>query len=125
MKNIEQIIKGISENGVTGFAVFEDNGGGLHLGIWYDDGQDEESFEENFFCHCSYEYNVGQLMDDLTALSEGSSPLDWENMKEMSRVEWRKMVNNEFAGGIVLNMDGFIERAHMGAAAQTEFENYL
>lgn len=70
MKNIEQIIKGISENGVTGFAVFEDNGGGLNLGIWYDDGQDEESFEENFFCHYGYEYNVGQLMDDLTALSE-------------------------------------------------------
>lgn len=54
MKNIEQIIKGISENGVTGFAVFEDNGGGLHLGIWYDDGEDEQNFEENFFCHCSY-----------------------------------------------------------------------
>lgn len=87
MKNIEQIIKGISENGVTGFAVFEDNGGGLTLGIWYDNGQDEESFEENFFCHYGYEYNVGQLMEDLTALSEGSSPLDWENMKEMSRVE--------------------------------------
>lgn len=52
MKNIEQLIKGISENGVTGFAVFEDNGGGLHLGIWYDDGENEESFEEKFFCHC-------------------------------------------------------------------------
>lgn len=125
MKNIEQIIKGISENGVTGFAVFEDNGGGLHLGIWYDDGEDEESFEENFFCHCSYEYNVGQLMDDLTALSKGDSPLDWENMKEMSRVEWREMVNTEYAGKIVLDMDGLIDKDHMGAAAQTEFENYL
>lgn len=64
-------------------------------------------------------------MDDLTALSEGSSPLDWENMKEMSRVEWREMVNNEFAGGIVLNMDGLIDKDQMGAAAQIEFENYL
>lgn len=64
-------------------------------------------------------------MDDLTALSEGSSPLDWENMKEMSRIEWCEMVNTEFAGRIVLDMDGFIEKAHMGAAAKTEFENYL
>lgn len=125
MKNIEQIIKGISENNVTGFAVFEDNGGGLHLGIWYDDGEDEESFEENFFCHYGYEYNVGQLMDDLTALSEGSSPLDWENMKEMSRVEWREMVNTEYAGKIVLDMDGLIDKDQMGTAAKIEFENYL
>lgn len=125
MKNIEQIIKGISENGVTGFAVFEDNAGGLTLGIWYDDGEDEESFEENFFCHYGYEYNVGQLMDDLTALSEGSSPLDWENMKEMSRVEWREMVNTEYAGKIVLDMDGLIDEEQMGTAAKIEFENYL
>lgn len=125
MKNIEQIIKGISENGVTGFAVFEDNAGGLTLGIWYDDGEDEESFEENFFCHYGYEYNVGQLMDDLTDLSEGSSPLDWENMKEMSRVEWREMVNTEYAGKIVLDMDGLIDEEQMGTAAKIEFENYL
>lgn len=125
MKNIEQIIKGISENNVTGFAVFEDNAGGLTLGIWYDNGEDEESFEKNFFCHYGYEYNVGQLMDDLTALSEGSSPLDWENMKEMSRVEWREMVNTEYAGKIVLDMDGLIDKDQMGTAAKIEFENYL
>ena len=64
-------------------------------------------------------------MDDLTALSEGDSPLRWENMKEMSRVEWREMVNNEFAGRIVLDMDGLIDKEQMGAAAKIEFENYL
>lgn len=64
-------------------------------------------------------------MDDLTALSEGDSPLDWENMKEMSRVEWREMVNTEYAGKIVLGMDGLIDKDQMGAAAKIEFENYL
>lgn len=125
MKTIEQIINGILSNGVEGFAVFEDNGGGLHLGIWYDDGENEETFEENFYCHCSYEYNHGQLVDDLVALSEGESPIDWENMKEMTCAEWREMVNDEFSGKVILNKYGLEEYCCMGAAGHTEFADFI
>ena len=81
----------------------EDNGGGVTLAIWRGKG---EKPGKTWFCHCSYEYNNGQLIDDLIALAEGYDPKNWENMSDMSKKEFWEMVNKEYSGRIVLEMDG-------------------
>ena len=81
----------------------EDNAGGLHLAIWRGKGKKPG---KTWFCHCSYEYNNGQLVDDLIALAEGSTPKQWEHMNDMTREEFWEMVNEEYSGHVVLDMDG-------------------
>lgn len=93
---------------------YEDNGGGLHLAIWRGKGKKPGN---TWFCHCSYEYNNGQLVNDLIALAEGYDPKNWENMADMTRDEFWGMVNKEYSGHIVLDIDVC---EPWGAASRTE-----
>lgn len=120
MKNVQQIEKivdGIIET-AEGFAVFEDNGGGLHLAVWYGEN------EEDFYCHTGYEYTPGQLINNLQDLAEGDHPKNWENMKDMKRDEWREMVNADYSGHFILNRHG-LHLVHAGAAATIEFADFI
>ena len=67
----------------------EDLAGGLHLAIWRGKGKKPG---KTWFCHCSYEYNNGQLVDDLIALAKGYDPKQWEHMNDMTREEFWEMV---------------------------------
>ena len=67
----------------------EDLAGGLHLAIWRGKGKKPG---KTWFCHRSYEYNNGQLVDDLIALAEGYDPKQWEHMNDMTREEFWEMV---------------------------------
>lgn len=98
---------------------FEDNAGGLHLAIWRGKGKKPG---KTWFCHCGYEYNHGQIVDDLLELASGSHPEYWDNMADMTRDEFWEMVNEEFAGHVVLDMDGCEPR---GAASHTELGIFL
>lgn len=98
---------------------YEDNGGGLHLAIWRGKGKKPGN---TWFCHCSYEYNNGQLVNDLIALAEGYDPKNWENMADMTRDEFWGMVNKEYSGHVVLDMDGC--EPH-GAASRTELGIFI
>lgn len=50
--------------------VYEDNGGGLTLCVFEDD--------QCIYIHTGYEYNKGQLKEDLKALESGEDPKEWE-----------------------------------------------
>ena len=98
---------------------YEDNGGGLHLAIWRGKGKKPGN---TWFCHCSYKYNNGQLVNDLIALAEGYDPKNWENMADMTHEEFWEMVNEEYSGQVVLDMDGC--EPH-GAASRTELRIFV
>lgn len=54
------------------FEVIEDNGGGLTLVVFATDGTAE-------YIHHGYEYNLGQLTEDLRAIRDGADPAnDWD-----------------------------------------------
>ena len=55
------------------YMVIENNGGGLALVVFADDGETIE------YIHTGYEYNPGQLSEDLENLKNGDDPAeDWE-----------------------------------------------
>lgn len=55
------------------YKVIEDNGGGLALVVFAEDGETVE------YIHTGYEYNPGQLTADLEALKNGADPAkEWE-----------------------------------------------
>ena len=111
---IAEILANIKKNGAE-VAVFEDNGGGLTLAIWYSD---------DFFCHTGYEYNAGGLVDDLVNLASGGNPNQWENMDDMTMSEWEELISAEYGGHIILDMGG-LNSAIMGSAGRVEFEQFL
>ena len=98
---------------------YEDNAGGLHLAIWRGKGKKPG---KTWFCHCSYEYNNGQLVNDLLELASGSNPEYWENMADMTREEFWEMVNEEYSGHVVLDMDGC---EPWGGTSHTELEIFV
>lgn len=110
---IKSILSAIDARGWK-ICCFEDNGGGLHLAIWRGKGKKPG---KTWFCHCSYEYNHGQLVDDLLELASGSNPEHWDNMADMTRDEFWDMVNQEYSGHVVLDMDGC---KPWGASGHTE-----
>lgn len=111
---LDKILSNIKQNGAK-VAVFEDNGGGLTLAIWY---------SNDFFCHTGYEFNTGGLIDDLVNLAGGGNPSQWENMDDMTLNEWEDMISAEYGGNIILDMDG-LNSAIMGSAGRWEFEQFL
>lgn len=56
------------EKTIRKYEVFEDNGGGLHLAIFSENGKNV------VFFHSDYEYNHGQLQEDLEAIADGAAP---------------------------------------------------
>ncbi|OSI24647.1 hypothetical protein [Neisseria dumasiana] len=110
---IKSLLSAIDARGWN-ILVHEDNGGGLTLAIWRGKGRKPGM---TWFCHCGYEYNHGQLVEDLVALAEGSNPASWEGMNDMARNEFWEMVNEQYSGHCVLDMDGC---QPWGAASRTE-----
>ena len=105
------------------FAVIEDNGGGLALIVYGENGKIE-------YIHTGYEYHPGQLSDDLEALKNGDDPArDWdgndlhttgmENPEELE--SWFPWEQKGVGWEIVADNDG-IYPEEMGTAARIEFE---
>ena len=111
--SIKSILSAIDARGWK-VCCHEDLTGGLHLAIWRGKGKKPG---KTWFCHYSYEYNKGQLVDDLIALAKGYDPKQWEHMNDMPREEFWEMVNGEYSGHVVLDMDGC---EPWGGASHTE-----
>lgn len=106
------------------YKVIEDNGGGLILVVF---AQDEETIE---YIHTGYEYNPGQLIEDLDNLKKGDDPSeDWEG-NELDSTEgmenpedlesWFPWNQKGTGWEVVADNDG-IYPEDMGAAARVEF----
>lgn len=105
------------------YMVIEDNGGGLTLVVFAADGETIE------YIHSGYEYNPGQLTEDLEALNNGDDPVkDWDgndlNNAEMEAPEdlesWFPW-NQKGVGWETVADNGGIYPEDMGAAARAEF----
>ena len=69
------------------YQVIEDNGGGLTLVVFDDNNKVE-------YLHNGYEYNHGQLKQDLNALESGDDPLtDWEGNTENPQEVYNQMTS--------------------------------
>lgn len=109
------------------FMVIEDNGGGLTLVVFSENGADIE------YIHSGYEYYPGLLAEDLEHLKNGDDPAeDWDGNylddEEMTAhmenphdcENWFPWEQRSQGWNIVVDNDGFYP-AVMGGAAQIEF----
>lgn len=97
------------------YEIIEDNGGGLTLVVF--DKNDKVEY-----IHTGYEYNIGQLTEDLKALEEGQNPLDWEGNSENPQADYDNITSFEYGHEIVADNDG-VYCNKMGKAASIEFKN--
>ena len=105
------------------YIVIEDNGGGLTLMVFAQDGETIE------YIHTGYEYNSGQLTEDLQNLKNGDDPAeDWEGneldstegMENSEDMEsWFPLEQKGTGWEVVADNDG-IYPGDMGAAAKEE-----
>lgn len=115
------------------YKVFEDGGGGLTLVVFAQDGETIE------YIHTGYEYNPGQLTDDLKALKSGDDPAkDWDgndlndadvidggkkfclDVEETDVEFWFPWEQRNVGWKVVADNDGTYPE-DMGAAAKIEF----
>lgn len=106
------------------YKVIEDNGGGLALVVFAEDGETIE------YIHSGYEYNPGQLTEDLENLKNGDDPArDWdgneldstEGMENPEDLEsWFPRDQKGTGWEVVADNDG-IYPDDMGGAASQEF----
>lgn len=104
------------------FEVIEDNGGGLILAIFNEKNEVE-------YIHSGYEYNVGQLKNDLEELENGSNPAtewdgncggsDWEFGNDPQAL-YDNITSFENGWEIVADNNGTYPNK-MGNAARLEF----
>lgn len=95
----------------TSYKVIEDNGGGLHLVVF--EGQ------KVVYLHSGYEYNVGQLKEDIKELVSGASVDEWEGNEDDPQASYDNIISFEYGWEIVADQDG-VYPDKMGGAATLE-----
>lgn len=96
------------------YEVIEDNGGGLTLVTFDENGTVD-------YLHTGYEYVVGSLTMDLEALKNGDNPVeDWDGNEENPQKVYDNIISYEYGWKIVADNDGIYPNK-MGGAACTEF----
>lgn len=102
------------------YMVIENNGGGLALVVFAGDGEAIE------YIHTGYEYNQGQLTEDLDNLKNGDDPAeDWDGNELGSELpkdfeSWFPWNQKGTGWEVVADNDG-IYPEDMGSAAKIEF----
>jgi hypothetical protein len=93
--------------------VVSDNAGGLHLAVWDDDTL--------IYTHSGYEYNDGQLRQDLIALADGSHPIadDWAGNEGADEARWDWDAESRRNGGWAITVDDY-QVTPWGCAAHCE-----
>lgn len=106
---MNELIKKISVK----FEVVEDNGGGLTLFVFGEDGR-------VIYAHTGYEYIKGQLREDLENLADGDDPTSWDGCLEDMELAYNEL-QNPIDSCVVADNDG-IYPDKFGGAAKYEFE---
>ena len=102
------------------YMVIENNGGGLALVVFAENGETID------YIHTGYEYNLGQLSEDLENLKNGDDPAeDWDGNELGSELpkdfeSWFPWDQKGIGWEVVADNDG-IYPEDMGSAAQMEF----
>lgn len=98
------------------YKVIEDNGGGLALYVFWG--------RTVIYSHSGYEYNPGQLTQDLDELDRGTEIKDWEGCDEKPQENYNQTTNHEYGWEIVAsggNGKRALHKSRMGNAAMIEF----
>lgn len=99
------------------YKVIEDNGGGLHLYVF--------SGSKCVWAYTGYEYNPGNLVQDLSALEDGADPRDdWEGGVDDPQATYENTTSYEYGWEVVAECGKGrrkLHKAKMGRAAQVEF----
>lgn len=94
------------------FAVYEDNGGGLHLVVWG---------KNKIYSFHGYEYSHGNLANDLkTLLKYGMQENEWDN-KEDGKEFLKEVEKSQYGYKLVADNEG-IYWDDMGGNAKYEFK---
>ena len=94
------------------FAVYEDNGGGLHLVVWD---------KNKIYVFHGYEYAHGNLAEDLkTLLNKGFNINNWDN-EEDGKSFLKEVENSQYGYELVADNEG-IYWDDMGGNAKYEFK---
>lgn len=94
------------------FAVYEDNGGGLHLVVWD---------KTKIYAFHGYEYAHGNLAEDLkTLLNKGFNINNWDN-EEDGKSFLKEVENSQYGYELVADNEG-IYWDDMGGNAKYEFK---
>ena len=97
------------------YQVIEDNGGGLTLAVFNEK-------DDVTFLHTGYEYNKGQLKEDLQALQNGADPAeDWDGNEENPQGAYNNMTDADYGWEIVADNNGIYPKK-MGISATREFD---
>lgn len=98
------------------FEVYENNAGGLSLVVY------NEETEKLEYIHTGYEFNPGQLSEDIAALKDGDDPAmmwDGNEIDCFTNLEINEFASGEF-GKLVADNDA-IYPENMGSSACIEF----
>lgn len=97
------------------YQVIEDNGGGLTLAVFNENGHVE-------YLHNGYEYGAsGRLLEDLENLKNGDNPvIDWEGNEEDQQSIYDNITSFKYGWEIVADNNGVYPH-NMGNAACMEF----
>lgn len=98
------------------YKVIEDNGGGLHLYVFWG--------SKVIYAATDYEYRPGKLMQDLDVLDAGTDIGGWESNVDNPQVDYDSITSYEYGWQCVTTGGGgqrHLYKARMGRAAQTEF----
>lgn len=97
------------------YQVLEDNGGGLTLAVF-------DEYDNVTYLHSDYEYNPGQLTEDLMRLKVGDIPeRDWDGNVEKPQEFYDDLIKYiPISVKVVADQDG-IYKELMGNAAYHEF----
>lgn len=100
--------------------VIENNGGGLTLVVF-----ESEEYGNISYLHTGYEYNPGQLTEDISALKAGSNPAEWDGNEltnsDSTDFESYFPWNQKGIGWEVIADNDGIYTEKMGIAGQYEF----
>lgn len=106
---MQTVIKRIKKK----FIIIEDNGGGLTLVVFDDNGSIS-------YLRTGYEYILGRLTNDLIELANGSDPSTWYNCEENPEEIYNDFLFHEYGWEIIADNDGLYSDK-MGAAGRLEF----
>ena len=95
------------------FIIIEDNGGGLTLVVFDDNGSIS-------YLRTGYEYILGRLTNDLIELANGSDPSTWYNCEENPEEIYNDFLFHEYGWEIIADNNGLYPDK-MGAAGRLEF----
>lgn len=94
------------------FRAIEDNAGGLHLGVF--------EAGELVYYHAGYQFDRGQLVQDIAALRAGEHPAGWSGCEDLAHFDFEEEDCRNGGWKLIADED-YIYPKEMGNNGRMEF----